>query len=51
MMSLRNFLGDDMWDVLITVTLMGFGAVALITICGLIGWAIFFLQNGGKDGQ
>ena len=51
MMSLRNFLGDDMWDVLITVTLMGFGAVALIAICGLIGWAIFFLQNGGKSDE
>lgn len=38
-----------MWDVLVTVTLMGFGAVALITICALIGWAIFFIQNGGRD--
>jgi hypothetical protein len=38
-----------MWDVIVTVTLMGFGAVALIAITALIGWAIFFLQNGGKD--
>jgi hypothetical protein len=38
-----------MWDVLMIVTLMGFGAVAVIAITGLIGWAIFFLQNGGRD--
>jgi hypothetical protein len=38
-----------MWDVAVTVTLMAFGAVAVIVICGLIGWAIFFLQNGGRD--
>jgi hypothetical protein len=38
-----------MWDVLIAVVLMGFGAVAVIAICGLIGWAIFFIQNGGRD--
>jgi hypothetical protein len=37
-----------MWDVLVTVMLMAFGAVSLIVICGFIGWAIFFLQNGGK---
>jgi len=49
MTSLRNFLGVDMWDVLITVTIMGFGAVAVIAICGLIGWAIYFIQNGGRD--
>jgi len=38
-----------MWDVLIAVVLMGFGAVAVIAITGLIGWAIFFIQNGGRD--
>jgi hypothetical protein len=38
-----------MWDVLVTVMLMAFGAVAVIAICGLIGWAIFFIQNGGRD--
>jgi len=38
-----------MWDVLITVVLMGFGAVALIAICGLIGWAVFWMQEGGRD--
>jgi hypothetical protein len=38
-----------MWDVLIAVVLMAFGAVALIAICALIGWAIFWMQNGGGD--
>lgn len=38
-----------MWDVLVTVTLMAFGAVALIVVCSMIGWMIFFLQNGGHD--
>jgi hypothetical protein len=38
-----------MWDVFVIVTVMAFGAVAAIAICGLIGWAIFFLQNGGKE--
>lgn len=48
-MPSRKSLEVDMWDVLITVTLMGFGALALVTICALIGWAIFFIQNGGRD--
>jgi len=38
-----------MWDVIIIVSLMAFGALALIVICALVGWAIFLLQNGGKD--
>lgn len=38
-----------MWDVLIAVTLMAFGAVVFIVVCALIGWAIFFMQNGGRD--
>lgn len=38
-----------MWDVLVTVTLMAFGAVALIVVCSMIAWVIFFLQNGGHD--
>jgi hypothetical protein len=28
---------------------MGFGAVALIAICALIGWAVFWMQEGGRD--
>jgi hypothetical protein len=38
-----------MWDILVTVTLMVFGAVALVVICVLLGWAIFWMQNGGGD--
>jgi len=38
-----------MWDVLIAVALMAFGAVALVVVCAMIGWMIFFLQNGGRD--
>ena len=38
-----------MWDVLIAVALMAFGAVAFVVVCAFIGWAIFFLQNGGRD--
>jgi hypothetical protein len=38
-----------MWDVLVTITLMAFGAVALIAICALIGWAIFWMQEGERD--
>jgi hypothetical protein len=38
-----------MWDVLVTITLMAFGAVALIAICALIGWAVFWMQEGGRD--
>jgi len=38
-----------MGDVLIAVVLMAFGAVVLIAVTALIGWAIFFMQNGGRD--
>jgi len=38
-----------MWDVIVIVVVMAFGAVATIAVCGLVGWAIFFLQNGGKE--
>lgn len=38
-----------MWDVLVAVTLMAFGAIVLIVVCALVGWAIFFFQNGGGD--
>jgi hypothetical protein len=38
-----------MWDVLVAVVIMAFGAVVLITVTALIGWAVFWMQNGGKD--
>jgi hypothetical protein len=37
------------WDVVAIVFLMAFGAVGSIAIFGLIGWAIFFLQNVDED--
>jgi hypothetical protein len=38
-----------MWDVLVTVTLMAFGAVAFIVVMALFGWALLWMQNGGRD--
>jgi len=38
-----------MWDVLIAVALMAFGAVVLIAVTALIGWAVFWMQEGGRD--
>jgi len=38
-----------MLDVLIAVVLMAFGAVALIAICGLIGWALLWMQGEGEE--
>jgi hypothetical protein len=39
------------WDVLVIVVLMAFGAVSTIAIFGMIGWAIFFLQNVDEDNE
>lgn len=38
-----------MWDVLVTLILMGFGALMVITIGAVFIAAIFYLQNGGRD--
>jgi len=38
-----------MWDVLVTVILMGFGAFMVVVIGAVFIAAIYFLQNGGKD--
>jgi hypothetical protein len=38
-----------MWDVLVTVILMGFGAFMVIAIGVIFIAAIFFMQNGGRD--
>lgn len=38
-----------MWDVLVTVLLMGFGALMVIVIGAVFISAIFYLQNGGRD--
>jgi hypothetical protein len=28
---------------------MAFGAVVLVTVVAIVGWAIFWMQNGGGD--
>ena len=38
-----------MLDVLIAVVLMAFGAVVLVTVVAIVGWAIFWMQNRGGD--
>ena len=38
-----------MWDVLVTVTLMAFGAFMVVAVGAVFIAAIYFLQNGGKD--
>jgi hypothetical protein len=38
-----------MWDVLVTLLLMGFGALMVIVIGAMFIAAIFYLQNGGRD--
>lgn len=38
-----------MWDVLVTVLLMGFGAFMVIAIGAVFVAAIFYIQNGGRD--
>jgi hypothetical protein len=38
-----------MWDVLVTVTLMLFGAFMVVAVGAVFIAAIYFLQNGGKD--
>lgn len=38
-----------MWDVLVTLLLMGFGALMVIAIGAMFIAAIFYIQNGGKD--
>jgi hypothetical protein len=38
-----------MWDVLVTLLLMFFGALVVIVGGAVFVWTIFHLQNGGKD--
>lgn len=38
-----------MWDVLVTVTLMLFGAFMVVVVGAVFIAAIYFLQNGGGD--
>lgn len=38
-----------MWDVLVTLLLMFFGAFMVIAIGAMFIAAIFYIQNGGRD--
>ena len=38
-----------MWDVIVTVLLMGVGALMVIAIGAIFIAAIFYIQNGGRD--
>jgi hypothetical protein len=38
-----------MWDVIVTVTLMGFGAFMVMAVGVIFIAAIYFLQNGDRD--
>ena len=38
-----------MWDVIVTVTLMGFGAFMVMAVGVIFIAAIYFLQDGDKD--
>ena len=38
-----------MWDVAVTLILMGFGALVVIVGGAVFVWAIFWMQNGGRD--
>jgi hypothetical protein len=38
-----------MWDVLVTLMLMGFGAFMVIVVGAVFIAAIFYMQNGGKE--
>ena len=45
----RTFGRKNMWDVLVTVTLMAFGAFMVVAVGVIFIAAIYFLQNGGRD--
>jgi hypothetical protein len=38
-----------MWDVIVTVTLMLFGAFMVVVVGAVFIAAIYFLQNGDRD--
>jgi len=37
------------WDVIVTLTLMGFGAFMVVAVGAVFIAAIYFLQNGDRD--
>ena len=38
-----------MWDVVVTLILMGFGALVVIVGGAVFIAALFYMQNGGRD--
>jgi hypothetical protein len=38
-----------MWDVLVTVTLMAFGAFVVIAFGVILIWTLYLLQNGDDN--
>jgi hypothetical protein len=38
-----------MWDVFVTLILMGFGAFMVIVMGAIFVATIFYMQNGGRD--
>jgi hypothetical protein len=49
MINTRHRKEKIMWDVLVTVILMGFGALLVIVIGAVFSWAIYWMQNGGGE--
>ena len=45
----KTFGRKNMWDVLVTVTLMAFGAFMVVVVGAVFIAAIYFLQNGDRD--
>ena len=45
----KTFGRKNMWDVLVTVTLMAFGAFMVVAVGVIFIAAIYFLQNVGRD--
>jgi len=38
-----------MWDVVVTVTLMLFGAFVVVAFGAILIWTLYLLQNGDRD--
>jgi hypothetical protein len=38
-----------MWDVVVTVTLMLFGAFVIVAFGAILIWALYFIQKGVDD--
>ena len=45
----KTFGRKNMWDVVVTVTLMAFGVFMVVAVGMIFIAAIYFLQNGDRD--